>query len=49
MLDHELTLYAVNCSSCGQPTVTSVICTRPDLCYPCFVATISSEGGEPGA
>jgi hypothetical protein len=33
---HEMVLYAVDCSNCGRPTVTSEICTRPDLCYPCF-------------
>ena len=40
-------LFAVDCSNCGQPTVTSSICTRPDLCFPCFRGTtIPATGGE---
>jgi hypothetical protein len=33
-------LFAVDCSGCGQPTVTSELCERPDLCYPCFAAPL---------
>jgi hypothetical protein len=37
MHDHgSVQLYAVDCSDYGQPTVTSSLCVRPDLCYPCF-------------
>jgi ribosomal protein S27E len=37
----ELRLYAVNCSDCGHPTVVTGIEARPDLCHPCFVATLN--------
>jgi hypothetical protein len=39
----SLALYAVDCSECGRPTVTSEICTRPDLCHPCFAATLATR------
>ena len=35
-----LTLIERDCSSCGRPTVTTAICARPDLCHPCFVASL---------
>ena len=41
-------LCAVNCSGCGHPTVTAAICARPDLCYPCFAASLlAAEDGDP--
>ena len=39
--EHQMILYAVNCSECGQPTVVSEVDMRPDLCYPCFGAWLA--------
>jgi hypothetical protein len=35
-------LYAVDCSECERPTITSGLCVRPDLCYPCFTELVTS-------
>jgi endogenous inhibitor of DNA gyrase (YacG/DUF329 family) len=44
MHDHGVMprLFAVDCSECGRPTVTSEINVRPDLCHPCFTATLTA-------
>jgi hypothetical protein len=38
----ELTLFLITCSNCGEKAVTTSICVRPDLCHPCFVATVEA-------
>ena len=39
-------LYAVDCAECGQPTVTSELCERPDLCWPCFARQPETTGAS---
>ena len=44
-MNHDkLRLYEVTCSACGRPTVATGIETRPDLCHPCFMASLHPEG-----
>jgi len=40
MKTSTLTLIYRDCSNCGRPTVTTPICVRPDLCRPCFTASL---------
>jgi len=42
MKTSTLTLIYRDCSNCGQMTVTSSLCMRPDLCPPCFGTLLSS-------
>ena len=41
--DGSPTLYGLDCSDCGRPTVTSSLCARPDLCYSCFTARVTAN------
>lgn len=36
-------LYVLACSQCRQPTVSSSLCERPDLCYRCFAEAVAGE------
>jgi hypothetical protein len=43
-----LILIERDCSECGRPTVVTPICARPDLCYPCFAASLlAAKDGDP--
>ena len=42
MKTSTLTLIYRDCSNCGQMTVTSSLCMRPDLCPPRFGTLLSS-------
>jgi hypothetical protein len=36
-----------DCSNCGRPTVVTTICARPDLCHPCFGASLlAAKNGD---
>jgi hypothetical protein len=43
METNELVLFEADCSECGHRYVGSPISTRPDLCHPGFMATVTAE------
>ena len=39
--DEAVAIYVRPCGGCGQQTVTSSLCLRPDLCPRCFAEIVA--------